>query len=73
MKVFRIVAEYIKEDSTEVITEEQFVTQEDNCIEAVTAYMNRECEALGKELKSVADALVIADHIKSEHIKGCEE
>lgn len=63
MKVFRVIAEYVKDGSDEIIQEQQYVTHVDNTILAVTKHMAAECGELGKDMKSVDEVLVVSYQI----------
>ena len=66
MKVFEVKMEYSEGDNKEIITQVLYVTEENNSIANVTAYMTKECEQLQKDLKSVREVLSIVEHIGGE-------
>ena len=63
MKVFEVIVEYCKDDSTEIITSREFVTSEDNTIKSVVDYFTQHCVEYEKELKSVREVLTIVQSI----------
>ena len=63
MKVFEVTSEYCIGDSTEVTTERQYVTSEDNTLKSVVDYFTRHCYEYDKELIGVREVLTIVQHI----------
>lgn len=65
MKLFEVVTEIPEEDG-KIRTMRQYVTQEDNSLEAVAIYFQRHCEQFEEELKTVSYVADIVQHIKKE-------
>ena len=63
MKVFEVVMEYCKSDSTEIRTTRQYVTSEKDTIISVTEHYSLHCFEYDKDLKSVKEILVIVEHV----------
>jgi len=63
MKVFRVISEYVKENSKDLVSQQQFVTHKEDSLLAVVEFMTAECEQLEHDLKSVEEVLVVCQQI----------
>jgi len=63
MKVFEVRTEHFRDDSTEVVTELQYVTSEEGTLKSVFDHFAEHCEQYEKTLLGVRQVLTIV-HIK---------
>lgn len=66
MKLFEVVTEDLKADSTEITKTVQYVTADNDSWKLVSDYFTVECEQLGMELISIKKVLTIVQHLKEE-------
>jgi hypothetical protein len=64
MKVFEVRTEHFRGDSTEIVTELQYVTSEDNTLKSVFDHFTEHCEQYEKTLLGVRQVLTIVQHLK---------
>ena len=63
MKVFEVITEHCKSDSTEILTTRRYVTSAKNTLKSVADHFTIHCEEYELELKSVKEVIVITEHL----------
>ena len=64
MNVFEVRTEYSRGDSTEIITEVQYVTSEADTLKSVFDHFDAHCANYEKTLLGVRQVLTIVQHLK---------